>query len=69
VYLSELRRLESIGGRTLQRYRDLLTQADAAQHNSAAANALAEFCAQWANDPVAVINAVEAAAKAAGGEP
>jgi hypothetical protein len=57
--LGALYRLEATGGLTLERYRELLAQGDAAASDSPAANALAVFCKQWETNPTALTAAVE----------
>jgi hypothetical protein len=69
--LNEMRRLQYAGGAVWEKYRQLLSAADAAMHDSPAHKALGEFEMAWKTDPEAVIRAVEAeaaevAARAAG---
>jgi hypothetical protein len=60
-----MRRLQHAGGAVWEKYRRLLSEADASAHDSPAALALAEFEQAWLADPQAAEEQARTAAAAA----
>jgi hypothetical protein len=63
MHLTDLHRLQRLGGPTLQFYEELTAQADMSAHNSSAAFAKAQFEKDWEQDPSELVERVREVAQ------